>query len=253
MASLGQELKRERELRGISLQEIASSTRISLKFLEALEEDRLDVIPGKFFIRAILRSYAKSLGLDENQVLNRYQELQSSFDYEVEVAAPKMSGSQLIRRRRNLPLLLASFSVILALGFISIFVLAPGKNPETSLRPEIKPSSLPASPPQVEAPKTEEKNDKGLNLDISFLEETWLQVFADGAVVWDGIKKEGESLQVRAAREVGLNLGNAGGLAFTINGKKGKPFGPRGAVRKDIRITTSNCSEYLLREEESES
>ncbi len=253
MASLGQELKRERELRGISLQEIAASTRIRLKFLEALEEDRLDIIPGKFFIRAILSSYAKSIGLDENQVLNRYQELQSSFDYEVEAAAPKKSGGQPIRRRRNLPLFLACIFIILALGFISILVLAPGKNPEASLRPEFKPSPSPAPPAPVEAPKTEQKTEEGLNLDISFLEETWLQASADGAVIWDGIKKGGESLEVRASREVGLNLGNAGGLAFTINGKKGKPFGPRGAVRKDIRITPNNCGEYLLPEKESES
>jgi transcriptional regulator with XRE-family HTH domain len=74
MASLGQDLKRERELRGISLQEIADSTRISLRFLQAVEEDRLDIIPGPFFVRAILRSYARNVGLDENQVLNRYQE-----------------------------------------------------------------------------------------------------------------------------------------------------------------------------------
>jgi len=253
MASLGQELKRERELRGISLQEIAASTRISLKFLQALEEDRLDVIPGKFFIRAILRSYAKSIGLDENQVLNRYQELQNSFDYKVEIEVPKKPSSRPIRRRRNLFLLLASIFVILALGLVSILVLAPGKNPEVSLRSELKPSPSPAPPSPVEAPKPEEKTYEGLNLDISFLEDTWLWVSADGAVIWDGIKKEGESLQIRGARELGLNLGNAGGLAFTINGKKGKPFGHRGAVRKDIRITLGNYSEFLLPEEESQS
>ncbi len=252
MASLGQEIKRERELRGISLQEIAASTRISLKFLQALEEDRLDVIPGKFFIRAILRSYAKSIGLDENQVLNRYQELQSSFDSQVDGEVSKKPSSRPIRRRRNLFLLLASIFVILALGLVSILVLAPGKNPEVSLRSELKPSPSPAPPPPVEAPKPEEKTYEGLNLDISFLEETWLQVSADGAVVWDGIKKEGESLQVRGAREVGFNLGNAGGLAFTINGKKGKPFGPRGAVRKDIRITLGNFGEFLLPEKEDQ-
>lgn len=252
MASPGQELKRERELRGISLQEIAASTRISLKFLQALEEDRLDVIPGKFFIRAILRSYAKSIGLDENQVLNRYQEFQSSFDYQVEIEAPKKSGSQLIRRRRNLLLLFASIFVILALGLVSILVLVPGEKPEASLRSELKPVPSPAPPPPVEIPKPEEKIYEGLNLDISFLEDTWLQVSADGAVIWDGIKKEGESLQVRGTRELGLNLGNAGGLAFTINGKKGKPFGPRGAVRTDIKITLGNISEFLLPEEESQ-
>jgi transcriptional regulator with XRE-family HTH domain len=252
MASLGQELKRERELRGISLQEIAASTHISLKFLQALEEDRLDILPGKFFIRAILRSYAKSIGLDENQVLNRYQEYQNSFDYQVEIEAPKKSGSQPMRRRRNLLLLFASIIVILALGLVFILVLVPGEKPEASFRSELKAVPSPAPLPPVETPKPEEKIYEGLNLDISFLEDTWLQVSADGDVIWDGIKKEGESLQVRGTRELGLNLGNAGGLAFTINGQKGKPFGPRGAVRKNIKITLGNISEFLLPEEESQ-
>lgn len=74
MASLGQELKRERELRGISLQEIANTTKISMRFLQALEEDKLDILPGEFFIKSIISAYAKTLGLEKDSVLNKYYE-----------------------------------------------------------------------------------------------------------------------------------------------------------------------------------
>lgn len=74
MASLGQELKRERELRGISLQEIANTTKISMRFLLALEEDKLDILPGEFFIKNIISAYAKTLGLEKESVLNKYYE-----------------------------------------------------------------------------------------------------------------------------------------------------------------------------------
>ena len=80
MASLGQDLKRERELRGISLKEISSSTKISMRFLEALEEDRLDIIPGNFFIKAILKSYARFIGLEEDYVLNKFYEASLEFE-----------------------------------------------------------------------------------------------------------------------------------------------------------------------------
>ena len=76
MASIGQELKRERELRGIPLQEIADSTKINIRFLRALEEDQFDILPEKFFTRGIIRTYAKYLGLDEESVLNIYLENQ---------------------------------------------------------------------------------------------------------------------------------------------------------------------------------
>lgn len=73
MASLGQALREEREGRGISLEEVASSTKIVLRYLEALEADRLDRMPGGFFVRGIIRGYAKAVGLDPDEVLNRYK------------------------------------------------------------------------------------------------------------------------------------------------------------------------------------
>ena len=73
MASLGQELRDEREARHISIEEIASSTKIVSRYLEALEDDRLDVMPGGFFIKGIIRAYAQAVGLDPEEVLGRYK------------------------------------------------------------------------------------------------------------------------------------------------------------------------------------
>jgi cytoskeletal protein RodZ len=72
MASLSERLRRERELRGISLQQIAQETKITVRFLEALEDDRLEMIPGEFYRRSYLRAYARYLGLDEERALNAY-------------------------------------------------------------------------------------------------------------------------------------------------------------------------------------
>ena len=74
MASLGQELKRERELRAISLKEISNLTKISVRYLQALEDDKLDLLPGTFFIKGVLRAYSKCIGVDENYFVNKYHE-----------------------------------------------------------------------------------------------------------------------------------------------------------------------------------
>lgn len=73
MGSLGQELREEREARHISIEEIATSTKIVSRYLEALEDDRLDIMPGGFFIKGIIRAYAKAIGLDPEKVLDRYK------------------------------------------------------------------------------------------------------------------------------------------------------------------------------------
>ena len=67
MASFGEKLRHEREMRGVSLREIADGTKISVRFLQALEEGRLDVLPGGLFPRAFVRQYANFLGLDAEQ------------------------------------------------------------------------------------------------------------------------------------------------------------------------------------------
>jgi cytoskeleton protein RodZ len=70
--SLGANLRRERELRGISLKEISEATKISSRLLEALEADRFDILPGGIFRKSFLKSYAKYLGMNEEQVLYEY-------------------------------------------------------------------------------------------------------------------------------------------------------------------------------------
>jgi len=257
MASLGQELKRERELRGISLREIAESTRINLRFLQALEEDKLNVIPGPFFVRAILRSYAKSIGIDEHQVLNKYQEMytfkeQLQYGESPERPRPRPRPlSQLFIRKRVRIAALAGAIIGLGLALIYILLLAPEKKrpvPAKSAQPVAQVEAPKQIPPPEPQPVAEEI--QGLRLEMLFIEETWLHIYADGQSVWDGNKYKGESLEVRAEREVRLNIGNAGGPDLTINGQKAKPFGPSGAVRLDILITPENYLDFLVAKQE---
>ena len=72
MASFGETLRRERELRGVSLREIADETKISVRFLEALEQDRLEVLPGGVFRRAFVKQYARYLGLDPERLVAEF-------------------------------------------------------------------------------------------------------------------------------------------------------------------------------------
>jgi cytoskeleton protein RodZ len=68
----GEHLKREREMRGVTLDEIAAATRISPRFLEALENEQWDRLPGGAFNRGFIRSVARFLGLDEESMVAEY-------------------------------------------------------------------------------------------------------------------------------------------------------------------------------------
>jgi cytoskeletal protein RodZ len=70
--SFGGRLKRERELREVTLEEITSATRIGPRFLEALENEEWEKLPGGVFNRGFVRSVARYLGLDEEVLLGEY-------------------------------------------------------------------------------------------------------------------------------------------------------------------------------------
>jgi len=72
MGSFGQRLQREREMRGITLEEIATSTKIGTRSLRALEEEDFDQLPGGIFNKGFVRAYAKYLGIDEEQAVADY-------------------------------------------------------------------------------------------------------------------------------------------------------------------------------------
>jgi cytoskeleton protein RodZ len=68
----GERLKREREMRGVTIQEISTATRISTRFLEALENEQWAQLPGGVFNRGFIRSIARFLGLDEESLVAEY-------------------------------------------------------------------------------------------------------------------------------------------------------------------------------------
>ncbi len=72
MATFGDTLKRERELREISLREISDATKINIRYLEALEQNRFDALPGGLFNKGFIRAYSTYIGVDGEAMVNCY-------------------------------------------------------------------------------------------------------------------------------------------------------------------------------------
>ncbi len=249
MATLGQDLKRERELRGISLEEISNSTKISLKQLEALEQDRLDDLPGKFFIKAILKAYAKSIGLEEDTVLNKY--------YEESLLQAPFPESKHHKEKHKPPIpkkiIGIAILVIISISILIIVYLTSWQTKTALPQEEIKPWILtqkepPISFPGINPSQSSVIEEEKLALEISFTEETWLQVYADGKLEVEDTKMPGDRISVEAFEELLIHLGNAGGVAYRLNDREGKPFGASGVTVRNIRITLENFKDFILQE-----
>jgi len=274
MASLSERLKRERELRGVSLKQISEETRIGVRFLQALEDDRLEVIPGEFYRRSYLRAYARYLGLDEDRALNVYDFSRKDKSSQGE-AEP---GSTAVAHLPAVPLWLKWVGASLGIGLPLVLLLRampastvgslavapppperealPGQDvePDPAMpRMPITPVQEPAqhtAAPAVEIPSSpfpaEPKPAGGtLKLVLSVEEACWLEIVADGQLVVSGLKSEGFRQEVTALRELRLWLGNAGGVTLLLNDRPAIPLGRSGQVRKDLTITPDNYREFV--------
>ena len=74
MAGFGEQLRRARAERGISLEMISERTKIAVRHLESLEQERFEDLPGGVFNRGIVRSYARVVGLDEQEWHDRFMQ-----------------------------------------------------------------------------------------------------------------------------------------------------------------------------------
>jgi cytoskeleton protein RodZ len=91
--TLGAYLKGKREALQVSLQEVAQVTRIRRSILEAIENNRYDLLPPKVFAQGFVKSYASYLGLDESEVVKRYAELVEAPEAEARTAEARMASS----------------------------------------------------------------------------------------------------------------------------------------------------------------
>jgi len=239
--SFGENLRRERELRGISLHEIAEATKISARFLHALEQDRLEVLPGGLFPRAFVKQYARYLGLDPEKVAAEFQYLHAEELPETRPVPrpPRWSpppGALFLGA-------LAVVAVVLLLSYRRSSSEPPvraGQTAPTSI-PAVLPSDRVYPPPTpTPAPTPASAPGEGLVLTLTAQQSCWVEVRADGQTVINRVLNEGETETLAAQGELVLSVGNAGGIVFRVNDRPGVPLGRTGEVRRNIVITKDN-------------
>ncbi|WJH33308.1 helix-turn-helix domain-containing protein [Paenibacillus sp. CC-CFT747] len=92
MFELGQQLKKARLDKGISMEDLQETTKIRKRYLEAIEEGNFKDLPGNFYVRAFIKSYAEAVGLDPSEVLSMYKNV-------IPATAPETVSEPLRRNR----------------------------------------------------------------------------------------------------------------------------------------------------------
>ena len=133
---LGPALKKEREMRGVSLADIARETRIGTRYLQALENEDFTMFPGVFYIRYYIKNYLRACGADETAFFNTHHHyLQSLLDKKNEPSPGQyLNKLEYIKFKKRKTILILLFLLILLGILLFWFFRRPGPSKNRSAR-----------------------------------------------------------------------------------------------------------------------
>jgi transcriptional regulator with XRE-family HTH domain len=227
MASrIGSDLRRARTRREIDLGEVEAATRIRVRYLSAIENEEWDVLPGGFYTRGFIRTYASYLGLDGDR-------LAEDFKREVEGTSPspardapagspnrKPAGTGRELRRPQLGWL--ALAAVLAVGAFAILVIPSGNGgggEGTAVQPAPRPNTgAETSSGGQQVPKP---HPGSVSMSLVADAEVWACVLSgDGRKLVDGqILQAGEEAGSFRSGSFIVSFGN-GEVTMTIDGKR---------------------------------
>ena len=224
MKDIGDFLRERREERGISLIEVEKALKIRKKYLQALEEGNIDIIPGRAYIIGYLRNYSKYLGIDEeniNSIIQTYKNLEKrKYDLEdikEENIFPKRKDKSIFKKFKKRRILfpvkyvyLASFILIIFIGLLWINhslkeaqkfpVPSPEIETKAGVIAEEKTNNIITLPEETETLTKETLSPENALiskmpiLKIIANDNTWVKVLSKDEIIFEVILFEGEEI-----------------------------------------------------------
>jgi cytoskeleton protein RodZ len=245
--SFGELLKRERELREVSLNELTVKTRVAVRFIEALENEDWKKLPGGVFNRGFVRAIARYLGLSEEHFLAEYD---LAYGDNAVIGAPAVhnpipSPSKWLVGAGLLVILLAVAGLITGsvYGWRRYAAHRAAKRALASSQTAPQSSLTPVLPNLIaEAAAT---SSSALDLVLSTSASTHVRVLADGKVLADETIPLGTARHFSASRQFEVTAADAAAVLLELNGQSIPVLGPAGTSgtivlsQKNLRQTRS--------------
>jgi len=280
LKKFAKELKSFRESKEVSLQYIASRTKIDIKFLQAIEEGNFEILPD-LYIRAFIKEYAQVADFDVTAVLKKYElarkgmiEDKSNLEKDIkekesiseivpeqkeladEVAIPKDEvveennqpiESVVKNKLHNKPIIYIVFGVIIIL--ITTYFIFISEEP--TVETDTSSGELSRNTEnrfEIENNSFQESvipQDDSLKLDLIASARVWVKILSDNKTVFQNFITENEQITFKAEKEFRVSVGNAGLLKMELNNKPLQVPGSRGELRRYI-INPDTVKSYIL-------
>jgi cytoskeleton protein RodZ len=244
--NFGERLKREREMREVTLDELTKTTRISPRFLEALENEDWSKLPGGVFGRGFVRTIARYLGLDEENLLAEYDLAHGMPNTE----APAPYENRLPSPPKWIPIAAILVLLLLAAGIFYAGRYAWRRYAAHRAKQESS-ASVPMTQGAVQGVSADVLPTAGISLDLSVSTSaaTRVRILGDDSLLLDAELPAGETRHFSASREFKVTAGDSSAVLLELNGQAMPPVGAPGASGtivlgpKDLRQAPGGISQ----------
>jgi len=267
---LADELREQREKSQLSLQQLATKTRIDLKFLEAIEQGNFAFLPD-LYVKAFIKQYAKTVGLDENLIIKKYEAAKEGKEYNPNMPEPEILKEEPVKKeshqeskpksapaaksyfenplekkpeegnksnKQNLTLLIAGSVVVIA--FILLYVFFFNKNDkiiveetpiEEIVTQETQRYEAPAATHALPDSVVALANMDSLSLTFFAKETSWVYIVLDNNRAEEFTLSPNSKFTVKALNDFKVTVGNSGGVSLQLNNQPVDFSGRSGSVR----------------------
>jgi len=261
MPSAGELIRSQRLERNRSLSDIAAETRISARYLEAIESDNPAALPGGFYHRNFIRQYAAALGLEESitrEILDAIEPVPEidpmpALSVPLQIAHVEMQRKPLARVPTRVA---ATLLLVVLAGCSGLFAIwhraeemadltqvaqaassgssfntsipNPIVNPTPETDTSVRRSADREEPAPIPAAASEPAK---MSVDLTATERTWVSLSSAGRMLFSGVLDPSQTRNFALDENARLLTGNAAGLDVWINGRSLGPLGSRGQVR----------------------
>jgi cytoskeletal protein RodZ len=221
---VGRRLKEARLALGYTLDDVEESTKIRARYLSALEEERFNDLPGRVYGKAFLRTYARFLRLDAEELDREFDQI-----FPPEKGEPVEIKHSPVARRPRYANYVVVLCIIAGLLIFNAAYRALQMPRENTPPPEDTSSGLVDTPKQK--PSGAVQKPQGVNLKLAVTGDAcWAQVRVDDEPAFEGMLTSGDRQEFQGRRKVWIKLGNAGAVHIEFNGKEIGYLGKTGDV-----------------------
>lgn len=254
MSQIGSQLRQAREARGLSIDDVQKATRIKRIYIEAIEAEQFQALPGPIQARGFVRSYASHLGIDADELL---MPLGSTAPASGSVTVPlpravapanhnresmhppSVSYTTSSRRNTNvpgtlplpLPLLIAGVVLLFVIGGLLILQALSAESPTPEPTPLANVNNS-ISPQQFEDTVAESPSPapREVVMSVTASEHVWVRITQDGITAFEGILTPDDVTTWRGKEQVIIETGNAAALSVAVNDQAIGVLGARNTV-----------------------